>query len=172
MMLKMRYMMLRLTCSTIRSELAPPEHYAIIQDLKQIEYRHGMLEKGMKAESLPIQVWSDARIPAEVRKAVDEKDLLHLGGIYGHKGGGDPVEYDYLKLVLTDDMVKSRFSTEGSRCLRRTMKGSGASTGSCASWMGNKVKRTMNSLRHPAPVGIIGKSNSAPLPPRQERPVL
>jgi len=86
-----------------------------------------MLEKGMKAENLSIQVWSDARIPAEVRKVVDEENLLHLGGSYGYKGDGDPVESGYLKLVLTDDMVESRLSTEGLRCLRRTMKGSGAS---------------------------------------------
>ena len=48
MMLKMHYMMLLPTCSTIHSELVFPEYDAMIQDLKQIEYREGMLENDMK----------------------------------------------------------------------------------------------------------------------------
>ena len=29
--------------------------------LKQIEYRHGMIEKGMKAKDLPVKVWRGKR---------------------------------------------------------------------------------------------------------------
>jgi hypothetical protein len=78
----------------------------MIQDLKQIEYRRGMLEKGMKPENLPVKVWRGARIPADVRKAVNEENILNLGGVYGDKSAGDPVQYDQLKLVLTDDTVE------------------------------------------------------------------
>ena len=78
----------------------------MIQDLEQIEYRKGTLEKGMKPEDLPIEVWRGARIPAEIRKAVNEENVLNLGGVYGNKNAGDPVEYDNLKLVLTDDTVE------------------------------------------------------------------
>lgn len=78
----------------------------MIQDLGQIEYRHGMLEKGMRPESLPVRIWRGAKIPADVRKAVNEENLLNLGGVYGDKRVGDPVEYDQLKLVLTDDTVE------------------------------------------------------------------
>ena len=78
----------------------------MIQDLEQIEYRWGMLEKGMKPEKLPVKVWRGAKIPADVRKAVNEENLLNLGGVYGDKRVGDPVEYDQLKLVLTDDTVE------------------------------------------------------------------
>ena len=77
-----------------------------MQDLEQIEYRKGMLEKGMKTADLPVKVWRAAKIPAEVRKAVNEENLLNLGGVYGDKRAGDPVEYDHLKLVLTDDMTR------------------------------------------------------------------
>lgn len=55
----------------------------MIQDLEQIEYRKDMLKKGVK--------------PA---------DLLNLGGVYGDKNVDNPVEYDHLKLVLTDDNVE------------------------------------------------------------------
>lgn len=78
----------------------------MIQDLEQIEYRKGMLEKGMKPESLPVKIWCGAKISVEVRKAVNEEDLLNLGGVYGDKRAGDPVEYDHLKLLFTDDKVE------------------------------------------------------------------
>lgn len=76
-----------------------------IQDLEQIEYRKGMLEKGMKPENLPLKVRRGARISADVRKAINEEDILNLGGVYGDRNAGDPVEYDHLKLILTDDTV-------------------------------------------------------------------
>ena len=78
----------------------------MIQDLEQIEYRRGMLDKGTKTEDLPVKVWRGAKTSADVRKAVNEEDLLNLGGVYGDKNAGDPVEYDHLKLVLTDDTVE------------------------------------------------------------------
>jgi hypothetical protein len=77
-----------------------------MQDLEQIEYRKRMIEKGMKTADLPVKVWRGAKIPAEVRKAVNEENLLNLGGVYGDKRAGDPVKYDHLKLVLTDDMTE------------------------------------------------------------------
>lgn len=78
----------------------------MIQDLEQVEYRQGMLEKGMKPEDLPVKVWRGSKIPADVRAAVNTENLLNLGGVYGHKKAGDPMEYDNLKLVLTDDTVE------------------------------------------------------------------
>ena len=78
----------------------------MIQNLEKIEYRKGMLDKGMKPDDLPVKVWSGTKILAEVRKAINQENLLNLGGIYGDKNAGDPVEYDNLKLVLTDDTVE------------------------------------------------------------------
>lgn len=53
----------------------------VVQELEQIEYKQGMLEKGVKPEGLPVKVWRRAKIPADVRKALNEKNLLNLGGI-------------------------------------------------------------------------------------------
>lgn len=78
----------------------------MIQDLEQIEYRKGMLEKGMRPEKLPMKVWRAGKIHADVRAAVNEEDLLNLGGVYGDRNAGDPVEYDHLRLMLTDDTVE------------------------------------------------------------------
>jgi len=78
----------------------------MIQDLEQIEYRRGMLEKGMKPEDLPVKVWRGSKIPAGVRAAINAENLLSIGGVYGDKKAGDPIEYDNLKLVLTDDTVE------------------------------------------------------------------
>jgi len=76
------------------------------QDLEQIEYCRGMLERGMKPDTLPVKIWRGAEIPADVRGAINAEDLLNLGGVYGDKKAGDPMEYDNLKLVLTDDTVE------------------------------------------------------------------
>ncbi len=78
----------------------------MIRNLEWIEYRKGLLEKGMKADGLPVKVWRGAEIPEDVRKAINEENLLNLGGVYGDKNAGDPVEYDHLKLVLNDDTVE------------------------------------------------------------------
>ncbi|MFC1492111.1 hypothetical protein ACFLQ0_05955 [Nitrospinota bacterium] len=76
------------------------------QYLERIEYRKGMLEIGMKPESLPVKVWHGAKITDGVRKAVNEEDLLNLSGVFGDESAGDPVEYDHLRLVLKDDTVE------------------------------------------------------------------
>ena len=75
------------------------------QELEQIEYRQGMLEKGMKPNTLPVKIWRGAEIPADVRAAISAESLLSLGGVYGNKKAGDPMEYDYLKLILTDGVI-------------------------------------------------------------------
>ena len=72
-----------------------------------------MLEEGMKTEDLPVKVWRGAKIPNDVRKAINEEDLLNLGGTYGDKSIGDPVEYDHLKLILTDDTIEITFFNRG-----------------------------------------------------------
>ena len=74
--------------------------------LMKIEYRRGLIEKDMTPETLPVKVWLGDEIPADVRDAVNEEDLLNLGGVYGDRNAGDPVEYDHLKLILTDDTVE------------------------------------------------------------------
>jgi len=102
----------------------------MIQDLKEIEYRRGMLEKGMKPESLPVKVWRGAKISADVRGVVNAENLLNLGGVYDDQNDGDPVEYDHLKLVLTDDAVEITVFNRGITLF--TSNGSGASSRSCA----------------------------------------
>jgi hypothetical protein len=78
----------------------------MIQDLEQIEYCRGMLERDMKPDTLPVKIWRGAEIPVDVRGAINAEDPLNLGGVYGDKKAGDPMEYDNLKLVLTDDTVE------------------------------------------------------------------
>lgn len=85
----------------------------MIQDLERIEYRWGMLESGMKPDGLPVKTWSGAKIPTEVRKAIDEEDILNIGGVYGDKDAGDPVEYDHLRLVLADNVVEIEVFNRG-----------------------------------------------------------
>lgn len=74
--------------------------------IEQIEYSWGMLGNGMEPESLPVKLWRGATISVVVKKAIEEEGLLNLGGVYGDKSLGDPVEYDHLRLVLTDETVE------------------------------------------------------------------
>ena len=85
----------------------------MLQDLEQIEYRRGMLESGMKPGDLPVKTWRGAKIPSDVRKSINEEDILNLGGTYGDKDAGDPVEYDHLRMVLTDDVVEIEVFNRG-----------------------------------------------------------
>jgi len=78
----------------------------MIQDLEQIEYRREMLEPGMKPDDLPVKTWRGAKIPGEVRRSINEENVLNLGGVYGDNDAGDPIEYDHLRLVLTNDVVE------------------------------------------------------------------
>jgi hypothetical protein len=82
-------------------------------NLERLEYRRGMLEMGQKPEDLPVLTLSGAQISSEVRAAINEEDLLNLGGVHGIKDAGDPTEYDHLKLVLTNDIVEIEVFNRG-----------------------------------------------------------
>jgi len=75
------------------------------QDIEQIEYRSGHLTAGAKPESLAATVWRGREIPSDVRKAIVSEDLVDLGGTYGERVTDRAVEYDYLRIVLTNDAI-------------------------------------------------------------------
>jgi len=83
------------------------------QELRRIEYRQGILAPGMKPQNLPIQVWCAEEIPFKVKRAIKNEDILNIAGFYGNMNAGDPVEYDQLKLILTDDIVEIEFFNRG-----------------------------------------------------------
>jgi len=82
------------------------ENHKATQELEQVEYRYGMLKQGMEPATLPIIKWRGSRISSEVRESINEEEILNLGGIYGDKTAGDPIEYDHLRLVLTGGTVE------------------------------------------------------------------
>ena len=50
---------------------------------------------------------------------IKTEELFNLGGVYGDESIGDPVEYDNLKLVLTDTTVEiTVFTSEDEQVLR------------------------------------------------------
>jgi len=81
----------------------------MIQDIERIEYRAGMLAPGISVANLPVRVLKGAKIPSEVRKSIGEENILNLGGFYGDKDAGDPLQYDHLRIVLTYDTVEVTF---------------------------------------------------------------
>jgi len=85
----------------------------MIQDIEKIEYRHGLLEKGKQATDLPVKIWRGSQINAKIIRSIHNEDILNLGGVYGNKDIGDPPEYDYLKIILTDDDVQIEFFNRG-----------------------------------------------------------
>jgi len=83
------------------------------RDIKRIEYRRGLLDPGAKLEDLPVRTWSGGEIPDNVCKAIHEEGILDLGGVYGDRDAGDPIEYDHLRLVLADGVVEIEFFNRG-----------------------------------------------------------
>jgi hypothetical protein len=68
-----------------------------------------MLKAGAKADKLPVKTWRGVEIPEDVLKAIHEEGILELGGIYGYKEAGDPIQYDHLKLILANGVVDIKF---------------------------------------------------------------
>ena len=83
------------------------------QILTQIEYRWGLLSDGMTPHSLPLRSWRGGRIPQKVTDAVFRENLLRLEGVYGDKDAAVPVEYDHLRLVLTNRTVDIKVFNRG-----------------------------------------------------------
>lgn len=83
------------------------------REIERIEYRRGMIDPGAKLEDLPVRTWSSAEIPDEIREAIHREGILDLGGVYGDREAGDPIEYDHLRLVLPDGMVEIEFFNRG-----------------------------------------------------------
>ena len=67
----------------------------------------------MDPDDLPVKVLRGSEIPVDVMKLINEVGLLDLGGIYGDESVGDPVEYDYLKIILLDSVVELEFFNRG-----------------------------------------------------------
>jgi hypothetical protein len=44
-----------------------------------------MLKGNMMPEGLPARIWRGEEIPEEAKKAIDDEDLLNLGGTYRDK---------------------------------------------------------------------------------------
>jgi len=84
-----------------------------MESLEQIEYRCGMLETGMALDDLPTQIWRGSTLPEAVRQSITNENILDLGGTYGDRDAGDPVEYDHLRLALTDRVVEIEVFNRG-----------------------------------------------------------
>ena len=81
----------------------------MIQDIEKIEYRSGFLEEGLQISNLPLIVFKGSKIPSELHKLVLETNILNCGGAYGNAEVSQPVQYDNLKIYLTDDTVEIIF---------------------------------------------------------------
>lgn len=88
--------------------------------MEKIEYRQCMLDMGMKPKDLPVRVWRGDEIPVDVRGAVNAEGLLNLGGVYGDKNAGDPVEYFVEGLTIQD--FERLYPDINRRSLQRDLK--------------------------------------------------
>lgn len=72
-----------------------------------------MLESGTTADDLPLKVWRGTQISDDVLRSIDAEEVIRLGGIYGDRNAGDPIEYDHLRLILTDDVIEIEVFNRG-----------------------------------------------------------
>ncbi|MBI2191993.1 MAG: hypothetical protein HYU36_08420 [Planctomycetes bacterium] len=75
-------------------------------EIQRVEYRQGMIETRTQADALPVRVWSGAGMPEEIREAIRTERLTELGGVYGDREAGDPIQYDHLTLESQGGVVK------------------------------------------------------------------
>lgn len=68
-----------------------------------IRYRGGMLPNDADPTFLPWRLWEGHTLTAADCEVVEQEGLLTLGGTYGNRLWGDPVQYDELCLTLADD---------------------------------------------------------------------
>jgi hypothetical protein len=69
------------------------------QHLVRIAYRGGMLPTN-DPDTLPWRVWDGDALTSAIRERIDQERVLALGGTYGNRLWGDPVQYDELRLTL------------------------------------------------------------------------
>ena len=81
----------------------------MIQDVEKIELRSGLLEQKDQISNLPLITLHRADITPEIFKMLRENDILNCGGEYGDRAAGFPVQYDNLRIHLTDDTVEIVF---------------------------------------------------------------
>ena len=81
--------------------------------IERIEYRQGMLEEGMKPSDLPVKLLQRPMITDEILQSIEQEKIMELGGVYGDKEAGDPMEYDHLKIVCSDRTVVIEFFNRG-----------------------------------------------------------
>ncbi len=85
----------------------------MIQDLEAIEYRRGVLEQGIQINQLPLITLKGKSITPAMRGELLETNLLNCGRCYGDSSDAAPVQYEHLKLILTDDTVEIVFINRG-----------------------------------------------------------
>jgi len=81
----------------------------MLQDLDAIKYRRGILEQGIQINQLPSMILKGKSITPAIRSEFLETNILNCGGRYGDSADAAPVQYDHLKLILTDDTVEIIF---------------------------------------------------------------
>jgi hypothetical protein len=77
--------------------------------IERIEYRHGLVETGMSPDDLPTETWTGPAMPPGVRWAIEKERLLELGGVYGDRRAGNPMQYERLRLIGADRAVQITF---------------------------------------------------------------
>lgn len=74
--------------------------------LEMVEYRYGMIERATDPEDLSGVIWRRPEIPANIEQAILDEDLLSLGGVFGDRHAGYPVEYDQIKMITSGETVE------------------------------------------------------------------
>ena len=75
--------------------------------IQKVTYRRGMLEDPKEERSgLKETILSRDSLTPKIVQSIHDNDLLSGAGIYGEKGVGDPVQYDYLKIEYEGGTVE------------------------------------------------------------------
>lgn len=73
------------------------------QTFHRLRYRGGMLPSTADPTLFPWRIWEGPALTPADCAVIEREGLLTLGGSYGNRRWGDPVQYDELCITLADD---------------------------------------------------------------------
>ena len=80
-----------------------------INNIMRIEYKEGMLSSLKDSAACESKVFEAPNIPTSVLKTLEENKILEAGGRYGDPTMGDPIQYEWLKILTTEAEIKIEF---------------------------------------------------------------
>jgi|GEM_PF-2848915 hypothetical protein len=85
------------------------------QCIEGIEYVRCLLKPAddIAAIAAPVRIWTTETIPPEAIEAIEDEQILELGGSFGEREWADPAEYERMQIVTADGVTDIEIFNRG-----------------------------------------------------------